>query len=186
MQTSLWGIARKAKENKKYRFGNLYGLIDKVALYGVYYQFPVYGRGLNLSGYYTSSDVNAGLGSLGLPVKLLLDDQPLFVCCQGCVVKVREKPLLYLPRGVVPRASAVPPPPRVPISVTEATADEAAEIRRQRECPVQYTPLGERGPPLRVTFSGQSFFVCCRDCAAQVQQNPEEYLTRVAQLRAGR
>ena len=33
MQTSLWGIARKAKENKKYRFGNLYGLIDKVALY---------------------------------------------------------------------------------------------------------------------------------------------------------
>ena len=41
--------------------------LDKVALYGVYYQFPVYGRGLNLSGYYTSSDVNAGLGSLGLP-----------------------------------------------------------------------------------------------------------------------
>ena len=33
MQTSLWGIARKAKQDKKYRFGNLYGLIDKNALY---------------------------------------------------------------------------------------------------------------------------------------------------------
>lgn len=33
MQTSLWGIARKAKQDKKYRFGNLYGLIDKRALY---------------------------------------------------------------------------------------------------------------------------------------------------------
>jgi hypothetical protein len=33
MQTSLWGIARKAKQDKKYRFGNLYGLINKQALY---------------------------------------------------------------------------------------------------------------------------------------------------------
>ena len=33
MQTSLQGIARKAKQDKKYQFGNLYGLIDKTALY---------------------------------------------------------------------------------------------------------------------------------------------------------
>lgn len=33
MQTSLRGIARKAKQDKKYRFGNLYGLLDKDALY---------------------------------------------------------------------------------------------------------------------------------------------------------
>ncbi len=33
MQTSLWGIATKAKQNKNYRFGNLYGLINKDALY---------------------------------------------------------------------------------------------------------------------------------------------------------
>ena len=33
MQTSLRGIARKAKQNKEYRFGNLYGLLNKNALY---------------------------------------------------------------------------------------------------------------------------------------------------------
>lgn len=33
MQTSLREIATKAKQNKKYRFGNLYGLLDKNALY---------------------------------------------------------------------------------------------------------------------------------------------------------
>lgn len=33
MQTSLWGIARKAKQDDKYKFGNLYGMIDKEALY---------------------------------------------------------------------------------------------------------------------------------------------------------
>jgi RNA-directed DNA polymerase len=33
MQTSLRGIARKAKQNKDYKFGNLYGLLNKDALY---------------------------------------------------------------------------------------------------------------------------------------------------------
>ena len=33
MQTSLRGITTKAKQEKNYRFGNLYGLIDKNALY---------------------------------------------------------------------------------------------------------------------------------------------------------
>ncbi|MFA6808947.1 MAG: reverse transcriptase domain-containing protein [Eubacteriales bacterium] len=33
MQTSLRGIATKAKQHKKYKFGNLYGLIDRQALY---------------------------------------------------------------------------------------------------------------------------------------------------------
>jgi len=41
--------------------------LDKVSLWGAYYQFPIYGRGLNVSAYYTSSDVNSGLGALGLP-----------------------------------------------------------------------------------------------------------------------
>ena len=33
MQTSLRGIAKKAKQDKKHRFGNLYGMLDKEALY---------------------------------------------------------------------------------------------------------------------------------------------------------
>ena len=36
MQTSLRRIARKAKQDKNYRFGNLYGLLDKNALYLAY------------------------------------------------------------------------------------------------------------------------------------------------------
>lgn len=33
MQTSLLGIANRAKQDKRYKFGNLYGLIDRKALY---------------------------------------------------------------------------------------------------------------------------------------------------------
>ena len=36
MQTSLRRIARKAKQDKNYRFGNLYGLLDKNAVYLAY------------------------------------------------------------------------------------------------------------------------------------------------------
>lgn len=32
MQTSLTGIAKKAKQNKRHRFGNLYGMLNKEAL----------------------------------------------------------------------------------------------------------------------------------------------------------
>jgi len=38
MQTSLLGIARKAKQNKRYRFGNLYERIDKFALFEAWRQ----------------------------------------------------------------------------------------------------------------------------------------------------
>ncbi len=41
--------------------------IDKVTLIGVYYQFPVYGQGLNVSAYYTSSDINSGAAAPGGP-----------------------------------------------------------------------------------------------------------------------
>ena len=39
--------------------------LDKVTLLGVYYQFPIYGRSLNFSAYYTSSDVNTGAAAPG-------------------------------------------------------------------------------------------------------------------------
>jgi hemolysin activation/secretion protein len=41
--------------------------IDKVSLLGFYYQFPIYGKGLNLSAYYTTSDINSGAGAQGGP-----------------------------------------------------------------------------------------------------------------------
>jgi hypothetical protein len=50
----------------------------------------------------------AKLGSNGVPVKVLLNDQPLYLCCQGCVAKVRERPLLYVPRPVAPRVAQLP------------------------------------------------------------------------------
>jgi hypothetical protein len=40
--------------------------------------------------------MNQPLGEHGTPIKILIDGQPVFVCCKGCVGKVEEAPNLYL------------------------------------------------------------------------------------------
>ncbi len=32
------------------------------------------------------------LGSMGPPIKLIINDQPVFVCCKGCNTKAKSKP----------------------------------------------------------------------------------------------
>ena len=43
------------------------------------------------------------LGSHGTPVKVLLGEQPLYLCCKGCLGKVQEKPDQYLAKAAAPR-----------------------------------------------------------------------------------
>lgn len=40
--------------------------------------------------------MNQSLGSHGDPTKVLIDGQPVFVCCAGCVSKVKQNPGQYL------------------------------------------------------------------------------------------
>lgn len=154
----------------------------------------------------------AELGSMGPPVKLLIGDLPLYLCCQACVAKVQQNPQSYLPPpGATPiqpfvgqpqppavqpqpllnqpQSLSGGPPPEVnrlhpQILVALATAADEAEIRAQRECPVLRSPLGQHGAPIKVTINGQSLFVCCQGCIAPIERNPDFYLVQAAQLRA--
>ena len=38
----------------------------------------------------------ARLGSMGTPIKVLVGEQPLYLCCRGCVSKVEANPAQYL------------------------------------------------------------------------------------------
>lgn len=50
------------------------------------------------------------LGSMGTPVKVLVGDQPLYLCCKGCLSKVQEDPEFYL-KKVAPASSQPDGPP---------------------------------------------------------------------------
>jgi YHS domain-containing protein len=47
-----------------------------------------------------------------------------------------------------------------------SSADQQVALR-QRTCPISGELLGSRGTPVKVTYGGQTFFVCCQECAAR-------------------
>lgn len=146
------------------------------------------------------------LGSMGLPVKLLLNDQPVFLCCKGCEKQARAHPRETLAKvealkarvrsGEVPVAKNAEPPPvastghsHEDAEVKAALAKLKPEDRRlaeaQGNCAVQAdNQLGSMGVPVKVMLKGQPVFLCCRGCIAEAQAHPERALARVRQLKA--
>jgi len=63
------------------------------------------------------------LGSMGTPVKMMVGDRAVFLCCEGCRGAVEEDPEKYL---AILDAPAAAPAEAVPATTTEA-ATPAAE-----------------------------------------------------------
>ncbi|MHB1033410.1 MAG: hypothetical protein ACYC35_03365 [Pirellulales bacterium] len=113
------------------------------------------------------------LGGMGDPIKVLIDGQPLYLCCQGCVAKVKNNPVAYLPKAT----------PRVTLAALgEGDRDG---IARQQVCPVTGERLGGMGDPIKVLVDGQPLYLCCQGCVAKVKTNPEAYLAKVGQSHQG-
>jgi len=144
--------------------------------------------------------LGSALGDHGDPVKLLVHGQPLFVCCQGCIDKIKQNPDRY-----VQKASSAPVvrqpqahsqygrpmaslsdmehagPPRAPqILVTKATVADQGAIRAQKTCPVMNTQLGSHGTPVKILVDGKPLFVCCQGCVNKVKKTPDLYLAKIA------
>ena len=51
--------------------------------------------------------MNEPLSSMGGPWKVMVDGQPVFVCCKGCIPKVQERPELYLTRVATTRSETL-------------------------------------------------------------------------------
>jgi YHS domain-containing protein len=124
------------------------------------------------------------LGDHGAPIKLLVGNRPLYVCCKGCIGKVQSNPEQYL-RKVGGGENA--PGAAAQMSVAYATAEDAAAVRAQGRCVVMTDQqLGGHGKPIKVTVGEQSLFVCCKGCLRKVEQNPELYLAKAREMRSGR
>ncbi len=126
------------------------------------------------------------LGSMGTPVKLLVAGQPVYLCCQGCIGKVRENPQRYLSNAAPVRQQPVQASAGGGLTVAVATTADQAAIAQQRVCVVTGGQLGAMGTPIKITAGGQSLFICCKGCVGKVEKNPSQYLAKAAQLRAGR
>jgi Cu(I)/Ag(I) efflux system membrane fusion protein len=137
------------------------------------------------------------LGSMGVPVKVVLDGQPVFLCCSGCEDDARADPRKTLARCEEARAKASRPAAATPapeaasaadatirVNLAKLSPEDRALAEAQKFCPVQQdTRLGEMGVPVKLTLQGQTVFVCCRSCRKEAESAPEKTLAKVKELR---
>jgi Cu(I)/Ag(I) efflux system membrane fusion protein len=148
------------------------------------------------------------LGSMGLPVKLILNDQPVFLCCPACEKEARAHPEQTLAKvqalkarmqsGPSALAKGERAPPRANPGKDRDDARVKAELARlspedrrlaeqQGECAVREgSRLGLMGVPVKIMLRGLPVFLCCEGCVEEAQAHPEQALARVEMLKARR
>jgi hypothetical protein len=136
------------------------------------------------------------LGSMGKPIKVMLNGHPVFVCCKSCVKQAEAEPEMMLQRvaelkskgrtskttSAGARAGAQE---RIRKALAALPPADRALAEAQRICPVTDQPLGSMGTPVKVTIKGQPVFVCCPECDKEALEKPDEMLRKVEEFKKG-
>ena len=144
---------------------------------------------------------NSRLGSMGLPVKVIVNGRPIFVCCPACEKPATDEPLETLKK--VDLLKSKPPTRGKPMTpASPGTKDHGSENKiqatlaklgdedrrlaeRQRECVIlPGSRLGSMGVPRKLTIEGQPVFICCSGCEKAALAKPQTALKRLAELKA--
>jgi hypothetical protein len=149
------------------------------------------------------------LGSMGPPVKVMIDGQPVFLCCSGCKQKALDHPKETLAKVAELKnktSAEISTPETVTVPVPAATgkpeiatdSDSESEIKAalaklspedrklaeiQRSCPVTGNRLGSMDAPFKLMIEGQPVFLCCDGCKDEAIKDPKATLAKVAELK---
>jgi Cu(I)/Ag(I) efflux system membrane fusion protein len=139
------------------------------------------------------------LGTMGVPVKLDVRGEPVFVCCSACKAGAFENPEQTLTQVHKLKQAGAPASGAPMIKAPAASADREAKYQAalaklpaadrmqaeaQRFCPVlPKSRLGSMGPPVKVLVSGKPVFLCCEGCRAAALASPEETAKKVEHLK---
>jgi hypothetical protein len=140
------------------------------------------------------------LGSMGIPLKVIIDGKPVFVCCPACEGSARAKPQETLQKVEKLKSRPAAPPSTPARSTPQAKKDDAegkiqaflAKLNptdrklaeQQRECVVlTNSRLGSMGVPHKVIVDGHTVFVCCLGCEKSALVKPQETLKRLEELK---
>ena len=134
--------------------------------------------------------MDESLGSMGQPVKVMVGDKPIFLCCKGCIKKIKAEPAKYLamvygnqpPAQAVTKAASIVPSgsEEVRAGVFKVSAEDAPFIAAQKSCPVMDEPLDAMGGPYKVNAAGKAIYICCPGCAKKIAAEPQKYLNILA------
>ncbi len=136
---------------------------------------------------------NSLLGSMGVPRKVMIDGQPVFVCCAACEKAALAKPAESLKRlaelkarpmsGVDDSVEMKGLEPKVRAALSKLSAADRKTALKQKLCPVMDdSPLGSMGTPVKIMIDGQPVFLCCEGCEDAAREKSKQTLERVKQL----
>ena len=123
------------------------------------------------------------LGSMGGPIKVMVGDKPIFLCCKGCIKKIQAEPAKYLAKvygNQVQQSTIAADGEQLRPGVFKVTAAEARFVAAQKKCPVMDEPLNAMGGPYRVNAKGKAIYICCPGCAKKIAAEPQKYLDVLA------
>jgi multidrug efflux pump subunit AcrA (membrane-fusion protein) len=135
------------------------------------------------------------LGTMGVPVKVILEGQPVFLCCKNCLSRAQSNPRATLDRMAQRQQPGKPeaPAPALPSAEEREIQANLAKLgpedrrlaQEQGFCPIQTeTRLGEMDVPVAVEVKGHKVFLCCGGCKKQALAHPEQTLAKVEKLKA--
>ena len=88
------------------------------------------------------------------------DGKRIYVCCKGCISKVKANPKKYLKQ----------------LKDTGQQVKSLA-LKLQTNCPVM--KANKINKKLYVDVKGKRIYVCCKGCLPMVKRNPEKYLKQL-------
>ncbi len=120
------------------------------------------------------------LGSMGVPIKVMVKDQLVFVCCNGCtkqaakeadatLKKVADLRAHRKPEGEKKLSSSKPTPKQEKIAkaLAKLAPEDRAAAEKQNFCAVMpKSELGSMGTPIKLVRDGQPLFLCGEGCLA--------------------
>ena len=116
------------------------------------------------------------LGSMGVPVKIMINGQPVFVCCKSCSKKalLNSKATLAAVKKLTKAAAGL----------AKLSAEDRKLAQMQRFCAIEEeSMLGSMGQPVKLVLEGQPVFLCCTGCEESAKADPKATLAKVKQLK---
>jgi hypothetical protein len=119
------------------------------------------------------------LGSMGAPVKVMVDGQAVFVCCKSCGKKALANSKAAL--------ASVKKLKKVAAALGKLSDDDRKLAETQRFCAVQNENLlGSMGKPVKLTIEGKPVLLCCAGCEADAKAHPKQTLAKLKELTRAR
>lgn len=116
------------------------------------------------------------LGAMGVPIKVMIDGKPVFLCCGGCKDEAVEHGKETLAKVEKLKKAAA--------AVAKLPAADQPRAEAQLFCPIaKRSRLGSMGTPVKLMLEGKPVFLCCKGCEDGARENVRATLAKVEEIK---